>query len=102
MRTLSLVLSVDTRVLVHTARWRGTLVVAVARGLTGLGDAATWAAVAAILLATGHGACLGPLLFALAFGIGAARVVIGAHYPLDVMAGAVLGALAGALTRVVV
>jgi undecaprenyl-diphosphatase len=38
-------------------------------------------------------------LFALAGAIGVSRVYLGAHYPLDVGAGAVIGLLAGAATR---
>jgi len=45
---------------------------------------------------------LGPATIALAVGIGASRVYLGAHYPLDVAAGAALGTVAGALARVLV
>lgn len=43
---------------------------------------------------------IGPVSLLLATGIGLSRVYLGAHYPLDVTAGAVLGASAGLVTRV--
>ena len=45
---------------------------------------------------------LGPAALALASGIGLSRVYLGAHYPLDVAAGSVLGICAGLLARLVV
>jgi len=45
---------------------------------------------------------LGPATIALAIGIGASRVYLGAHYPLDVAAGAALGTAAGGLARLLV
>jgi len=45
---------------------------------------------------------LGPLSLLLAVGIGLSRVYIGAHYPLDVAAGAVLGVAAGLGSRLLV
>jgi undecaprenyl-diphosphatase len=46
--------------------------------------------------------CLGPLALLLAVGIGLSRVYLGAHYPLDVGAGATLGVLAGVASRLLV
>jgi undecaprenyl-diphosphatase len=45
---------------------------------------------------------LGPLALLLAVGIGLSRVYLGAHYPLDVGAGAVLGVIAGLASRLLV
>jgi len=64
------------------------------------GHTAAASAVAVAFAGQGHG--LGPASLALAFGIGLSRVYLGAHYPLDVAAGAALGALAGALARLLV
>lgn len=50
----------------------------------------------------GPSGALGAVVLALAVGIGASRVYLGAHYPLDVVAGAALGALSGWVARVVV
>lgn len=64
------------------------------------GHTATAFAVAIALLP--EGAWLGPLTLFHAFSVAASRVYLGAHYPLDVTAGAALGIAVGLLTRVVV
>lgn len=45
---------------------------------------------------------LGPAALLLASGIGLSRVYLGAHYPLDVAAGLLLGTLSGLVSRLVV
>jgi undecaprenyl-diphosphatase len=45
---------------------------------------------------------LGPLALLLAVGIGLSRVYLGAHYPLDVAAGSVLGLVGGLASRLLV
>ncbi|HEX9399327.1 MAG TPA: phosphatase PAP2 family protein [Anaeromyxobacter sp.] len=50
----------------------------------------------------GESAGVGPLALLLAVGIGLSRVYLGAHYPLDVAAGAVLGVFAGLAARLLV
>ena len=62
----------------------------------------TAAAVGVAVAFAGEPDGLGPLSLLLAVGIGLSRVYLGAHYPLDVGAGAVLGVVAGLAARVMV
>jgi len=64
------------------------------------GHTAAAAGVAVAFAGEPHG--LGPGALALAVGIGLSRVYLGAHYPLDVAAGAVLGVFAGIAARLLV
>jgi undecaprenyl-diphosphatase len=50
----------------------------------------------------GEGSWLGALTLSLASGIAVSRVYLGAHYPLDVAAGALLGTLCGLAARMLV
>jgi undecaprenyl-diphosphatase len=59
----------------------------------------TTAAFAAAVALAGAPFGIGPAALALAIGIGMSRVYLGAHYPLDVAVGVVLGTAAGALSR---
>ncbi len=62
----------------------------------------TAAAVAAAIAWAGEGSFLGMLAAGLAGVVGFSRVALGAHYPLDVMVGVVIGLSCGVLARVVV
>ncbi len=62
----------------------------------------TAAAFAVALALAGEPWGAGPLVLLLACGIGLSRVYLGAHYPLDVLAGGALGTAAGLLAHLVV
>jgi len=62
----------------------------------------TAAAFAVAVAFAGEPAGLGPLALLLATGIGLSRVYLGAHYPLDVAAGGILGVFAGIAARLLV
>jgi undecaprenyl-diphosphatase len=62
----------------------------------------TAAAFAVSVALAGEPVELGPLALLLATGIGLSRVYLGAHYPLDVVAGGILGLFAGLAARLLV
>jgi undecaprenyl-diphosphatase len=59
----------------------------------------TTAAFAAAVALAGAPFGIGPVVLVMALGIGMSRVYLGAHYPLDVAVGVVLGSAAGAVAR---
>lgn len=62
----------------------------------------TAAAVAVAVALSGQGLGLGMVAFPLAGGIAVSRVYLGAHYPLDVACGAIIGLVAGLAVRTMV
>jgi undecaprenyl-diphosphatase len=62
----------------------------------------TAAAFAVAVALSGEGSGIALLTLGLAFGIAVSRIYLGAHYPLDVAAGVLVGAGAGIATRLVV
>ncbi len=62
----------------------------------------TSAAFAIAVALAGEGSGLGVLTLALASGIALSRIYLGAHYPLDVAAGILVGTLSGIVARAVV
>jgi undecaprenyl-diphosphatase len=59
----------------------------------------TTAAFAAAVALAGAPFGIGPVVLVMALGIGGSRIYLGAHYPLDVAVGLVLGSAAGAVAR---
>ncbi|HSN15167.1 MAG TPA: phosphatase PAP2 family protein [Anaeromyxobacteraceae bacterium] len=98
----------DEAVLLKARRLHGPQRTVLARALTRAGDGSSWTVYGLLLLATFDPAGASAALrlataagIATLFGIAVSRVYLGAHYPLDVAAGAGIGAVAGLAARAI-